>query len=105
VSGRSPLHERLSALDDEAARRNLLRECPGVGLKTASWLLRNVGLGQALAVIDIHVLRALAAAGRISEARLPRDYHAIEQRFLAWCDAFRVADVRSAPPGVGQFSI
>jgi N-glycosylase/DNA lyase len=86
VNERRPLYERLGALDDEAARRNLLCECPGIGLKTASWLLRNVGLGQALAVIDIHVLRALAAAGRIKEARLPRDYYAVEQRFLAWCD-------------------
>jgi thermostable 8-oxoguanine DNA glycosylase len=92
VNVRRPLYDRLGALDDEVARRNLLCECPGIGLKTASWLLRNVGLGQALAVIDIHVLRALAAAGRISEPRLPRDYYAIEQRFLAWCDEL------NAPP-------
>jgi thermostable 8-oxoguanine DNA glycosylase len=54
--------------------------------------LRNVGLGQALAVIDIHVLRALTAAGRVSDARLPRDYDAIEQRFLSWCEEL------NAPP-------
>jgi thermostable 8-oxoguanine DNA glycosylase len=81
-----PLFASLLALDDDVARRNLMCECPGVGLKTASWLLRNVGLGQALAVIDVHVLRALVAAGRINGARLPRDYCAVEQRFLAWCD-------------------
>jgi N-glycosylase/DNA lyase len=94
-----PLSQALLALDVEAARRSLLCECPGVGLKTASWLLRNVGLAQALAVVDVHMLRALAAAGRITEARLPRDYEAIEQRFLAWCDEL------SAPPAAFDLMI
>jgi thermostable 8-oxoguanine DNA glycosylase len=92
VKGRRPLYENLWVLDDERARRNVLCECPGIGLKTASWLLRNVGLGDALAVVDVHVLRALAAAGRITDARLPRDYHAVERHFLAWCDEL------NAPP-------
>lgn len=92
VDGCRPLAEGLVALDDEAARRDLLCNCPGVGLKTASWLLRNLGLGQELAVIDIHVLRALGATGRITEARLPRDYRAVERCFLAWCDELK------APP-------
>ncbi|HEX6679134.1 MAG TPA: hypothetical protein VF063_00680 [Gaiellaceae bacterium] len=85
VGPRRPLFESLSSLDDERARRHVLCGCPGIGLKTASWLLRNVGLAEALAVVDIHVLRALTAAGRITAARLPRDYDAVEQCFLAWC--------------------
>jgi N-glycosylase/DNA lyase len=92
VDRRGPLAESLVALADERARRDLLCDCPGVGLKTASWVLRNVGMGDGLAVIDIHVLRALAAAGRIHEVRLPRDYDAIEGCFLAWCDEL------NAPP-------
>lgn len=89
---RRPLEEHLVELSDQGARREFLCECPGIGMKTASWLLRNVGLGEALAVVDVHLLRALAAAGRITEARLPRDYHAVEQHFLAWCDEL------NAPP-------
>jgi thermostable 8-oxoguanine DNA glycosylase len=92
VNGHRPLSHNLAAHDDESARRDFLCDCPGVGLKTASWLLRNVGLGEELAVIDIHVLRALGATGRITEARLPRDYCAIERCFLAWCDEL------NAPP-------
>ena len=92
LRARRPLFEHLALLEDEHARRDLLCGCPGVGLKTASWLLRNVGLAEALAVIDIHVLRALAAAGRITQARLPRDYRAVERSFLAWCDEL------NAPP-------
>lgn len=80
-----PLHESLAALRDEHQRRHYLCGCPGVGLKTASWLLRNVGLAERLAVIDIHVLRALADAGLVDDVRLPRDYLAVEARFLDWC--------------------
>jgi N-glycosylase/DNA lyase len=67
-------------------RRAFLCECPGVGPKTASWLLRNIGLGAGLAILDIHVLRALRGAGRISAWRLPQDYERIERVFIEWCD-------------------
>lgn len=90
--GRRPLLENLAALDDEHTRRQLLCGCPGVGLKTASWLLRNVGLAEGLAVVDIHVLRALASAGRVTETRLPRDYYSVERCFLEWCQEL------NAPP-------
>jgi len=76
----------LAAINDEGGRRKRLCECPGVGLKTASWLLRNIGLAAQLAVIDVHVLRALVDAGRVSGARLPRDYVVVERQFLDWCD-------------------
>jgi len=82
----SPLVDVLAAINDEGGRRKRLCECPGVGLKTASWLLRNIGLAEQLAVIDVHVLRALVDAGRVSGARLPRDYVVVERQFLDWCD-------------------
>lgn len=86
VAQRGPLREAILTLNDDEARRDFLCECPGVGLKTASWLLRNIGLGESLAIIDVHVLRALTAARRIREARLPKDYRRVEQRFLKWCE-------------------
>jgi hypothetical protein len=79
----------LSALEripDERRRREWLCECPGVGPKTASWILRNLGLGDCLAILDVHVLRALAETGRVVECRLPRDYEQAEAAFLAWSD-------------------
>jgi N-glycosylase/DNA lyase len=92
VGARRWLHERDSLLVDlqelasERERRQLMCGCPGVGPKTASWLLRNLGLGLGLAVLDVHIMRALQTAGRITTERLPRDYAFVETQFLAWCD-------------------
>jgi thermostable 8-oxoguanine DNA glycosylase len=57
-----------------------------VGPKTASWVLRNVGLGNDLAILDVHILRALEQSGRIAEYRLPRDYAYAESVFLQWSE-------------------
>lgn len=82
----APLLGRLCAIDDERARRELLCSCPGFGQKTASWLLRNVGLGRGLAIIDVHVLRALIEERRLVDVKLPRDYARVEEAFLTWCE-------------------
>ena len=81
-----PLDKRLFQLNDPKERRKFLNECPGVGFKTASWLLRNLGLGNDLAIIDVHLLRALMSAERIPyDIRIPRDYEMVEEAFLFWC--------------------
>ena len=81
-----PLHERLLEFGSCQERRALLIGCPGIGMKTASWLLRNLGLGRELAIIDIHVYRALVETERIPiGTRLPRDYGIAERAFLEWC--------------------
>jgi N-glycosylase/DNA lyase len=82
----APVLNRLRAVDDERVRRELLCGCPGFGYKTASWLLRNLGLGRGLAIIDVHVLRALADERRLVDVRLPRDYARVEAAFLSWCE-------------------
>ena len=82
----NPLDQRLLLMTSSRERRSFLGDCPGVGLKTASWLLRNVGMGEELATIDIHVMRALSEAGRVPEnVRMPRDYELVEEAFLEWC--------------------
>ena len=87
LSDNATLSERLHRMDSCRERRELLSDCPGVGLKTASWVLRNLGLGTELAIIDIHVLRALSDSGRVPETvQLPRDYELAENAFLEWCD-------------------
>ena len=81
-----PLHQKLRLMGSCRERRKFLSDCPGMGLKTASWFLRNLGMGADLATIDIHVLRALAEAGRVPESmQMPRDYELVEQAFLDWC--------------------
>jgi N-glycosylase/DNA lyase len=79
------LRKALLASGSERERRGVLCECPGIGPKSASWLLRNCGLGQDLAILDVHVLRAMASAGRLGDASLPRDYERVEAAFLEWC--------------------
>ena len=87
LHGNHPLHQRLLELSSSRERRRLLSNCPGIGLKTASWLLRNLGMGAELATIDIHVFRALRDAGRIPDnLQMPRDYELVEDAFLEWCN-------------------
>jgi thermostable 8-oxoguanine DNA glycosylase len=86
LAEREPIYEFLRGTTCEAQRRFVLCECPGVGLKTASWILRNLGLASRLAVVDVHVVRALQRVGRIDSVRLPRDYGLAETAFLKWSD-------------------
>ena len=83
--GIGAIGERLASLECEHERRHWLCSCPGLGPKSASWLLRNTGYAEELAILDVHVVRAMREAGRVGELRLPRDYLRVEQRFLEWC--------------------
>lgn len=71
--------------------RDWLLRLPGVGLKTASWIARNVSDAQDIAVVDIHVLRAGQVAG-IFDPRwgVGRDYVDLEEYFCAWAAEGRV---------------
>ncbi|BAE82455.1 hypothetical protein [Desulfitobacterium hafniense] len=43
--------------------REWLCSCPGIGMKSASWFLRNIGINDDYAVFDVHVLRFLEKLG------------------------------------------
>ena len=60
---------------------------PGLGPKTASWVVRNHYGSDDVAVLDVHVIRAGVAAGVFDPAWTPgRHYRRMEQLFLAWAD-------------------
>jgi hypothetical protein len=81
-----PLDEWLLTLASEKDRREFLCRCPGIGPKTASWVLRNLGWAKELAVLDVHLVRALSEADRVADdVHLPRDYDVVEEAFLRWC--------------------
>lgn len=86
VLGQGGLSTQLDAVDCEFERRDWLCQCPGIGPKSASWLLRNTGYARRLAILDVHILRAMADADRLPPMRLPRDYRPIEAGFVEWCD-------------------
>jgi N-glycosylase/DNA lyase len=63
--------------------RAWLLRLPGIGPKTASWIVRNHCASSDVAIIDIHVQRAGIAAGFFSSGwLLPRDYALFEAAFL-----------------------
>jgi thermostable 8-oxoguanine DNA glycosylase len=75
--------------------RTALMGISGIGPKTASWLARNWLGSEDVAILDVHVLRAGRLMGLFgSKFRLPRDYQALESRFLEF------SRVIAVPPSV-----
>jgi N-glycosylase/DNA lyase len=69
--------------NEPRAMREWLRAVPGIGPKTASWIVRNVTASSEVAIIDIHIRRAGVAIGCfLPRWRLPRDYGKFEHAFL-----------------------
>lgn len=83
--------QAISKVDYKTPSRQLrdqLTEIPGIGPKTASWVVRNYFGSDDVAILDVHILRAGAAIGLFSKDADPsREYYALEDRFLAFCDA------------------
>ena len=77
--------EKLFEFPGSIERREWLSNCPGIGFKTASWILRNLGCGDDLAIIDIHLARALVRANKVSNINISTDYELAEKAFLLWC--------------------
>ena len=72
----------------DVALRDLLATLPGVGLKTASWIVRNYRGSDAVAVIDIHILRAGRHIGLFDANWTPQAcYRKLEQAFLCFANA------------------
>jgi N-glycosylase/DNA lyase len=65
--------------------RDWLLDAPGIGLKTASWIVRNLRNADDVAILDVHLLRAGKLAGVFPrDADVARDYRVLEQLFVAW---------------------
>lgn len=63
--------------------RDHLITLPGIGPKTASWIVRNWFGSDDVAILDVHVVRAGRLMGLYSEEdRVERAYSAMESRFL-----------------------
>jgi N-glycosylase/DNA lyase len=71
--------------------RGHLMAFEGIGPKTASWIVRNHLGSDEVAIIDVHVLRACRRMSLFpDEISLPRDYEALEERFLDFAKAIKV---------------
>jgi len=71
--------------------RDWLTSFRGIGMKTASWIVRNWYSADDVAILDIHIYRAGVLAG-VFDKRLTiaRDYLVLEQRFLDFASAIDV---------------
>lgn len=88
------IRERPPRTEDAMIFRKDLMELPGIGPKTASWIVRNWLGSDEVAILDVHVLRAGTAIGLFPQKyRLPQDYEALERRFL---DFARVLKIRAS---------
>lgn len=74
------------------ALRNKLISVNGIGPKTASWIARNFGNCEDVAIVDIHIYRAGRLAGFIDRNwDIQRDYFKIEESFLNFCNSINAS--------------
>ena len=74
------------------ALRNKLMSVNGIGPKTASWIARNYGNCEDVAIVDIHIYRAGRLAGFIDRNwDIQRDYFKIEESFLDFCNSINAS--------------
>ncbi len=84
----------LRSLDREAPDRDLrdaLTALPGVGPKTASWVVRNWRDSDCVSILDIHILRAGRMLQIFPEGKsVERHYLELEAAFLDFAEAISV---------------
>lgn len=72
--------------------RDHLVTLPGIGPKTASWIVRNWSGSDDVAILDVHVIRAGRLMGLFSEDdKVERSYSAMEKRFLNLANCMAVS--------------
>jgi len=65
VKGRISVRSKIKQFNDKDAREWLVQNVKGIGYKEASHFLRNIGLGENLAILDRHILKNLKLVGEI----------------------------------------
>ena len=90
ITALDKLDERL----DDRALRDALVCIPGIGPKTASWIVRNWRRSDEVSILDIHILRAGAILGIFRDGwKVERHYAQLEGAYL---DFARCIGVRAS---------
>lgn len=77
----------LKAFRSDRDLREILLRLPGIGPKTASWIVRNHMNSSNVAILDVHVIRACCSMGVFPVwANVAKHYYELETRFLEFCD-------------------
>jgi thermostable 8-oxoguanine DNA glycosylase len=86
-----PAIDALESEEDDLVLRDALVKLPGIGPKTASWIVRNQRSSDAVAIIDIHVLNAGCHIGLFPETKdVTKQYPMLEAAFLQFAAAMGV---------------
>lgn len=84
----------LPQVDREASDRDLrtkLVDIPGIGLKTASWIVRNWRNSDEVSILDIHILRAGQILGFFpKEETVEKHYLKLENSYLEFAASISV---------------
>ncbi len=84
VDGKIRIKEKLNEFEDVFELREwLVKNIRGIGLKEASHFLRNIGLGENLAILDVHVLKNLKLLNIIDDIPknwAKREYLRVEEK-------------------------
>ena len=68
--------------------RDFLTSLPGIGPKTASWVVRNHMGSDNVAILDVHIVRAGVHIGLYPTNSDPsKKYREMEERFIEFCRA------------------
>lgn len=84
------LHDLDIPLDDAREVRDQLAKLPGLGPKTASWVVRNWLDSDDVAIVDVHITRALSLLNLVADVKLPREYQQIELVFIEFAHGLGV---------------
>ena len=84
--------EEFDKPEDDRALRDALAKLPGIGLKTASWVVRNYRGSNEVAIVDVHILRAGRHINLFPPDWEPqRHYRPLEEAFLRFAGALDVS--------------
>jgi N-glycosylase/DNA lyase len=92
-NGRLNLKDKLDKDNIEKTREWLVENVKGMGYKEASHFLRNIGLGERLAILDVHILRNLKKFGVIKDIPITitkKIYLDIENKFMEFANRIKI---------------
>lgn len=87
------IKNRLKASSNLKVRRWLAQNVKGIGFKEASHLLRNIGFGKDMAILDAHILRNLQKLGvikKIPSSFTEKTYLNIENKMRAFSQRVKI---------------
>ena len=93
VNGRISLRSKIKQFNDKEAREWLVQNVKGIGYKEASHFLRNIGLGENLAILDRHILKNLRLVGvveKIPDSLSRKRYIEIEKRMKEFANKINI---------------